>query len=291
MRFSLIVATFGRNVEVATLLDSFAAQQYRDFEVIVVDQNAPGFLSDIRARHAGSFKRLVWSHVDFRAANMARNHGLDKASGDVVTFADDDCEYHPDTLSTVARLFREHPHCSVLTGKAVDRATGVDSMSIWPAQPQVLGLRNILNLSLEFTTFYRRTALANERLDPRFGPGTRFGSREGPDLMLRLFYRELRMRYEPSISIFHPEKFTSIADPVFLRRTQSYEIGFGALLAKHLALRRSVGVIAMLAWRALVEGILGWLKNIVLLRFAKARFWRLLLTSRIRGFQDYRAGR
>jgi glycosyltransferase involved in cell wall biosynthesis len=289
MRFSLIVATFGRHAELQALLESFVAQSHQDFEVIVVDQNAPDYLKDLRERFAVLLDHLVWQAVDFKAANLARNLGLAMATGDVVTFADDDCEYRPETLATVAQLFERSPACAVLTGKSVDKATGCDSMSVWPDRSQRLGLSNILNLSLEFTTFYRRRALAEERLDPIFGPGTRFASREGPDLMLRLLYRGLEMHYEPSLAIFHPDKFTSIADPAFIRRTKSYELGFGALLAKHLTMRRSLAAIAMLFYRVFIEGLLALLKNLILFRFGKMRFWTMLLRHRAMGFAEYRA--
>lgn len=290
MKFSLVIATLGRRAEVDALLLSLRAQTHTDFEVIVVDQNPPDFLREVRLRHEHAFQRLVWLQVDFKAANLARNIGLDEALGDVVSFADDDCEYRPDTLATVAELFARHPDCGVLTGKAMDQASGEDSMGLWPAEDVMVGLRNVLMLSLEFTTFFRRAALADERLDPGFGPGTRFGSREGPDLMLRLLYRGVAMRYSPRISLFHPHKFTSLTDPAFLRRTRSYELGFGALLAKHLRLARSPRAIAMLTWHVVLHGLLGLAKSLLLLRGAKVRFWGLLLRSRATGFVEYLAG-
>lgn len=290
MKFSLVIATLGRLAEVDALLQSLRAQTHQDFEVIVVDQNPPEFLREVRQRHEHAFQRVVWRQVDFKAANLARNIGLNEARGDVVSFADDDCEYQPDTLTTVAALFDRHPECGVLTGKAVDKPSGEDSMGLWPAGEVSVGLRNVLMLSLEFTTFFRRAALADERLDPAFGPGMRFGSREGPDLMLRLLYRGVAMRFSPRICLFHPHKFTSLTDPAFLRRTRSYELGFGALLAKHVGLARSPLAIAMLVWHVVLHGLLGLAKNLLMLRGAKVRFWGLLLRSRATGFAEYLAG-
>ncbi len=287
MRFSLVIATLGRKAELKALLKSLRCQVYQDFEVIVVDQNSPDYLADIRTLHNSSFSHLVWRYVDFKAANLARNLGLDEAQGDVITFVDDDCEYMPDTLKTVALLFKQHPECTVLTGKAQDKASGQDSMAQWPEKETSVRMRNVLTLSLEFTTFYRREALLEERLDPFFGPGTRFGSREGPDLMLRLLYRGRIMHYSPSICLYHPDKFTNISDPAFLQRTESYEQGFGALLAKHLRLKQSPSAISMLIWHVVLHGGLGLAKNALLLRSAKVRFWRLLLRSRVTGFSEY----
>lgn len=290
MKFSLVIATLGRLSEVDALLMSLRSQNHQDFEVIVVDQNPPEFLHEVRLLHEHSFQRLVWLQVEFKAANLARNIGLDEALGDVVSFVDDDCEYQPDTLSTVSDLFAKYPQCGVLTGKALEKRSGEDSMGLWPSGEVPVNLRNVLMLSLEFTTFFRRNLLADERLDPAFGPGTRFGSREGPDLLLRLMYRGVKMRFSPRICLFHPHKFTTLTDPAFLHRTRSYELGFGALLAKHMCLASSPRAIAMLTWHVVVFGLLGLIKNLLMLRGTKVRFWSLLLRSRATGFGEYLIG-
>lgn len=287
MKFSLVIATLGRLGEVDALLMSLRRQTHQDFEVIVIDQNPPEFLREIRLRHEHAFQRLVWRQVDFKAANLARNIGLDEALGEVISFVDDDCEYQPDTLSAVSKLFVQYPDCGVLTGKAMDKHSGEDSMGLWPSGEVPVGLCNVLMLSLEFTTFFRRTTLVDERLDPAFGPGTRFGSREGPDLLLRLLYRGVALRFSPRICLFHPHKFTSLTDPAFLHRTRSYELGFGALLAKHLRLARSPRAIAMLVWYVVLHGLLGFAKNLLMLRGAKVRFWGVILHSRVTGFIEY----
>lgn len=290
MKFSLVIATLGRLGEVDALLMSLRSQTHQDFEVIVIDQNPPDFLREVRIRHQHSFQRLVWKQVEFKAANLARNIGLDESLGDVVCFVDDDCEYQTDTLSVVSELLERYPECGVLTGKAVDKSSGEDSMGIWPSQEVPVNLRNVLMLSLEFTTFFRRSLLTNERLDPAFGPGTRFGSREGPDLMLRLLYSGVRMRFSPYICLLHPHKFTSLTDPAFLQRTRSYELGFGALLAKHLCLARSPRAIAMLTWHVVFYGLFGLVKSLLMLRGAKVRFWGVLLRARANGFAEYLTG-
>ena len=53
MRFSLIVATFGRTEEMRNLLLSLASQTEPDFEVVVVDQNSDERLVPILAAFAG----------------------------------------------------------------------------------------------------------------------------------------------------------------------------------------------------------------------------------------------
>ena len=49
-RLSLIVATLGREAELSRCLGSLAAQTSRDFEVVVVDQNADDRLAALLDR-------------------------------------------------------------------------------------------------------------------------------------------------------------------------------------------------------------------------------------------------
>lgn len=287
MRFSLVIATLGRVDEVEMLLRSLEQQTFRDFEVILVDQNTDGRLSDLKSTFDRRFERCIWIQSDIRGANVSRNKGLAVATGEVTSFVDDDCAYPPDTLATVDALLRSHPDIAVFTGRARDRQTGADTMSIWPVTAQPVGPRNVLNLSLEFTTYFRREALVDEQFDPRFGPGTRFGSREGPDLMLRMMYRGFAVRYDPAIFLYHPDKFTSYDDPAYLERTRKYELGFGALVAKHVRLRQSLPVILTLLSNSMLFPVVGIAKNILLMRRKKLRFWLIMWSSRVSGYRDF----
>src|SRR5215212_9261375 len=107
MHFSLVLATVGRTEEVRRLLESLREQTYRNFEVIVVDQN-PGdgltyllelYRDTLNIRHIRSAKGI----------SKARNVGLRYTTGDVVAFPDDDCWYAPDLLERVAAKLSAHP--------------------------------------------------------------------------------------------------------------------------------------------------------------------------------------
>lgn len=47
MKVSLILATLGRYEEVKIFLDSLLNQTYKDFEVVIVDQNEDGSLDKL----------------------------------------------------------------------------------------------------------------------------------------------------------------------------------------------------------------------------------------------------
>jgi glycosyltransferase involved in cell wall biosynthesis len=229
MRFSLVVATLGRDAEVSALLDSLLAQGRTDFEVILVDQNDDDRLGPVEAAYAPllTLRRLRSS---VRNANHARNLGLRHARGEITSFPDDDCLYPPGVLNRVDAAFTEDAGLHVLTGPAASPQGGLGS-GRWREDSGLIDLITVWTSVIEFNIFLRReTALALGGFDESMGPGSLFGSAEGNDLVCRAMARGLAARYEASLRIVHPDKRLS---DVAVDRAEQYGRGLG------LALRRN----------------------------------------------------
>jgi glycosyltransferase involved in cell wall biosynthesis len=229
MRFSLVVATLGRDVDVAALLDSLLAQGRTDFEVIIVDQNEDDRLGAIEAAYAPRLAlRRLRSSV--RNANHARNLGLRHARGAIVTFPDDDCLYPADVLDRVDAAFAKDAALAVLTGPAASPDGGLGS-GRWRAESGAIDLTNVWTSVIEFNLFLTRaTALALGGFDEGMGPGTRFGSAEGNDLVCRAMAAGLTARYDAALRIIHPDKRLS---DVAVARAGAYGRGLGFALRRH----------------------------------------------------------
>src|ERR1700749_1024458 len=103
---SLIVASLHRTAELERLLASLETQSFRDFEVIVIDQNPDQRLADVLGKHPV----LNLSHLRCPpGASRARNMGIKAAQGEIIGFPDDDCWYSTDLLQTVSKWFASHP--------------------------------------------------------------------------------------------------------------------------------------------------------------------------------------
>ncbi len=229
MRFSLVVATLGRDAEVGALLDSLLAQGRTDIEVIIVDQNADERLAPIEAAYAPRLPlRRFRSSV--RNANHARNLGLRHARGDIVTFPDDDCLYPPGVLNRVDAAFAASPTLAVLTGPAASPEGGLGS-GRWRTDGGAIDLSNVWTSVIEFNLFLpRATALSLGGFDEGMGPGTRFGSAEGNDLVCRAMAAGLHARYDADLRIIHPDKRLS---DVAVARAGAYGRGLGFALRRH----------------------------------------------------------
>ncbi|MGV6871072.1 glycosyltransferase [Pseudochelatococcus sp. B33] len=99
--FSVIVPTYERHALLTRLTDFIAAQTWRDFEVIVVDQSAQPWPD--RDRDFGF--DLHYIHTDRKGAVTARNTGAGLARGKVIAFTDDDCEPSEGWLAAAHKAF------------------------------------------------------------------------------------------------------------------------------------------------------------------------------------------
>jgi glycosyltransferase involved in cell wall biosynthesis len=272
MRFSLIVATLGRSSEIGALLESLLAQGRDDLEVIIVDQNADDRVAPVLQPYAA---RLPITHLRsaIRNANHARNLGLRQARGEIVTFPDDDCLYPPGVLTRVDAAFRAAPSLGVLTGPAASPEGGLGS-GRWREESGAIDLTNVWTSVIEFNLFLPRPLmLALGGFDERLGPGTRWGSAEGNDLVCRAMAGGAVAQYDAGLRIIHPDKrLTEVA----VSRAASYGRGLGFVLRRH-------GVPASVWFAFLVRPIGGALLSLAKLRFHNAAYYTMSFWGRLVG--------
>lgn len=89
---SVIVPVYGTQSYIDLCIESLLNQTIKDIEVILVDDGSPDLSPEICDRYAKTDKRIKVIHKLNEGAGIARNVGLDIASGTFVCFLDsDDC--------------------------------------------------------------------------------------------------------------------------------------------------------------------------------------------------------
>ena len=110
MKISIITATYNSGATLRDTMESVLAQDYYDFEHIIVDgsskDNTLAIIRDLEPRYKG---RLKWISEPDKGIYDAMNKGILMATGDVVGLLNSDDFYTSyDILSTVNREIQEH---------------------------------------------------------------------------------------------------------------------------------------------------------------------------------------
>jgi glycosyltransferase involved in cell wall biosynthesis len=278
MRISLVLATIGRTAEVKRLLASLEAQTHRDFDVIVVDQNADERLTPMLAEFVGKLDLRHRPLAGPPGASRARNIGIADATGEIVCFPDDDCWYSKDFLHRVNDLLCAHPEWDALIGDAVDESGR--PIVPWtdrsgPLTKPMCWRRALCVASVLRSHVLREIGGFDETLGG--GSGTRWASGEDNDLMLRALERGFRIRYERGVRIYHPQMFTSFDERSRSKR-YAYSLGDGNLLRRHPM---------PLWWRALFFGVPVGRMVLAGLKFARdeALYHWSTCVGRVQGFR------
>jgi len=112
-RVSVIIPTYKRPVEyLARSIDSVRSQSYENIEIIVIDDSPDSFESRpdikkyIESLPAGTVRYL--QNPTNIGGSLSRNRGMDQATGDFITFLDDDDEYLPGKVERQVKYMQDH---------------------------------------------------------------------------------------------------------------------------------------------------------------------------------------
>ena len=228
---SLVVATKGRVEPLRPLFESLEAQGFREFEVIVVDQNA-----DARV---GAPEMEGWSfpvtHVRTpgeSGASRARNVGFAHAAGAVVLFPDDDCWYPPTFLANALHRMRLLG-ADVLAGRAAD-ADGHDINGRFETATTRIDRDNVWTTGIEWVVFFKRDVLAMTSgydTDIGIGAATPWQSCEAQDIMLRAIRAGYVCVFDPGV--FGHHEALDVRAPAMIEKGRAYARGHGYVLRHH----------------------------------------------------------
>ena len=233
MNVSLVLCTFGdRKMQLIRLLETLKRQQLKSFEIVLVDQNPPGYLDELLQTKR---EELAFKHVrSDRGLSIARNVGLLSATGEIIGFPDDDCWYYPDTLQQVTAFFQHNPKIDILLGRTVDEC-GMPSLSPLRKESGAVNRDNIWISGNSNTLFVRRSAVpVPGAFDEQIGVGakSRYQSGEETDFILKLMKERARAVYLSDLKIGH-DQVDDVDVTRTLKRAWGYSLGFGYVLKKH----------------------------------------------------------
>ena len=119
---SVIIPTYNRAPLVEEAIRSALAQDFKDFELVVVDDGSTDGTRQTLKRYADSIAIL---HQENRGVSSARNAGIKHSQGAYISFLDSDDLWLPGKLSTQVSFFETHPQALICQTEEIWLRKGV----------------------------------------------------------------------------------------------------------------------------------------------------------------------
>jgi len=111
-KVSIIIPTYGRSDLLTRAIDSVLTQTHQDIEIVVVDDNHSDSESRLQTenmlkRYLGDSRVIYYKRDKNGGGAAARNSGIEQATGEYITFLDDDDYYHPEKIEKQLAFLRK----------------------------------------------------------------------------------------------------------------------------------------------------------------------------------------
>ena len=201
----LSIPTYGRKRELSRLLESLSNQSILPDQIVIVDQNDPGFL-DLVIHEWVDKLPIQHDVVPYKSASKARNHGAQKLTTEIVAFPDDDCIFTERTIELIQQTFFNNPSVDVIIGQKPIRQAK-NSTKATKIKP-IITVLNLFNAKAETSNIFCRKGLIKKMptlFDEWIGPGdqTDVISNEETDLLIRMLRKNAKIVLCTGIQINH----------------------------------------------------------------------------------------
>lgn len=277
--FSLILPTVGEVSLVEAFIKKMLLTSFdlRYIELIIINQE-----HENNYIYMDKLKKKYMQHVDIILINTthkglsnARNLGIDKAGGDILGFPDDDCEYFPNTLSTVYSILQNSDFTGTL-GRVCDYE-GNDVIRKWPKCKVRIRFYNFYLKINSVTLFVKHEDISKLQFDKRLGLGCHFGSNEDSDFVWHLI-KNKKVFFCPEIVVYHPQK--KVKD---INKIRSYGRGFGGFCKKNIS-----PIILGLYFSIIIFHSIRLLKALISVNKNEFTYRKVYITSRLQGFFSWK---
>lgn len=121
---SVVIPLYNKEKYILETLESVLSQTYEDFEVIIVDDGSMDSSLEL-AKSVNDSRIKIVKHSKNKGLSAARNTGITKSNGAVISLLDADDKWEPTYLKEVVKLFEDFPKAS-LYGVGYQEVYGVN---------------------------------------------------------------------------------------------------------------------------------------------------------------------
>ncbi|MEM6283281.1 MAG: glycosyltransferase family A protein [Chloroflexota bacterium] len=221
---SVVICTRDRTEDLKKCLPSILEQEGAEYEVIVVD-NAPSTEDTRLYVESLSSDRLRYIHEPTPGLSVARNTGLDAATGEIIAFTDDDALASADWLHRLVYVFETDDQVGCVTGLTLPAELESEAQVMFERfggfnkgrgfEPIVWSMKTHAETEPLFpylagqfgagVNMAYRTELIRDlgKFDDALGAGTPAKGAEDIDMFFRVIVEGYKLVYEPNAVLYH----------------------------------------------------------------------------------------
>lgn len=220
MKYSIIIPVYNRPDEVDELLASLAAQTRRDcFEVILVEDGSTVPCKEQADRYATQGLPVRYFAKENEGRSIARNYGLERATGDYFIFFDSDCVIPHDYFKKLSQMMAEEPWDCFGGPDAADKSFTTTQKAINHAMTSFLTTGGIRGGKVSLEKFTPRTFnMGFSREVYRHVGGFREMFSEDIDMSTRIRQAGFSIGLYPDLPVYHKRRvdFRKFARQVYV---------------------------------------------------------------------------
>lgn len=146
---SVVLPMYNAEKYIGEVLDSILEQNFKDFEIVIIDDGSKDESAKIVKRYAKNDKRIRYYAQENRGSGKlgtTLNYGVSLARGELIARADSDDPWMSQKLEKQVNYMRKHPNCVACGGGAeiVDEEGASISTLISPSSDE--GIRRAMTL-------------------------------------------------------------------------------------------------------------------------------------------------
>lgn len=264
---SVVICTRNREDKIANAVGSVLAVGYPSFDLTIIDQSTSDgtrkALEDILAADS----RVSYHHFDEAGLSRAYNRGIERSTGEIMAFTDDDCIVPEDWLTSIVRAFDAEPDGELLYGRVVPFGEGAENDELTPSLdvpvPRRLSKKDGFQVFGMGANYAARRSLFDRigPFDEVLGGGGALKSSQDFDIAYRAYKAGSVTLLRPEVSIRHDGRREREDWPALLL---AYGTGDGGFYTKHARCRDPYAM--YLLTRQLGGSFVKWVVKVLLLR-------------------------
>jgi len=194
---SVIIPTKNNAELLEKCLSSLAKQDFRDFEVIVVDGHSTDATPKIAKKYGA---KLVYE--DFGTRGGACNVGAEHAKGKILVFTDDDCTFPASWVKKINAAFEDRD-LDVFGGDDIidEKKASYFERTLFQIDKSKGTPKHLQKRLRGCNTSYRKSIFSSEK-----GFNPKLTGIEDTELHHRLAKKNYKMRFDPGLYVYHKRR-------------------------------------------------------------------------------------